>query len=77
MNYEVVVAYGRLDIHDDPVWLRSQVGNSPTIMKPGNNTRGPSTCAGIVCGQAVTGHRRRRVGNHAVGREGEDVTEPA
>ena len=43
MNYEVVVAYGRLDIHDYPVWLRSQVGNSPTIMKPGNNTRGPST----------------------------------
>jgi transcriptional regulator len=25
-NYEVVVAYGRLDIHDDPVWLRRQVG---------------------------------------------------
>jgi transcriptional regulator len=25
-NYEVVVAYGRLDIHDDPVWLRKQVG---------------------------------------------------
>jgi len=24
-NYEVVVAYGRLDIHDDPAWLRSQV----------------------------------------------------
>jgi transcriptional regulator len=25
-NYEVVAAYGRLDIHDDPVWLRRQVG---------------------------------------------------
>jgi transcriptional regulator len=24
-NYEVVAAYGRLDIHDDPVWLRRQV----------------------------------------------------
>lgn len=25
-NYEVVIAYGRLVVHDDPVWLRRQVG---------------------------------------------------